>query len=44
MATCCDDPTEPKKLDPRELIREQERYGNLMRDLFTDDPEQLMLK
>ncbi|MFA6053144.1 MAG: hypothetical protein WC762_11190 [Methylobacter sp.] len=41
---CCDDPTEPSKIDPRELIREQERYGNLVRDLFTDDPEKVILK
>lgn len=44
MASCCDDPTEPHKIDPRELIREQERYGNLVRDLFTDDPERVMRK
>jgi hypothetical protein len=44
MATCCNDPTEPHKIDPRQLLREQERYGNLMRDLFTDDPEQVMLR
>lgn len=44
MAHCCDDPTEPRKIDPRELIREQERYGNLMRDLFTDNPERVMLR
>jgi hypothetical protein len=41
---CCDDPTEPKKLDRRELIRLQEQYGSLVRDLFTDDPEQVILK
>lgn len=44
MASCCDDPTEPRKIDPRELLREQERHGNLLRDLFTDDPERVMLK
>jgi hypothetical protein len=44
MTSCCDDPTEPRKIDPRELKREQERYGNLVRDLFTDDPERVMLK
>ena len=44
MASCCDDPTEPLKIDPRELLREQERYGNLLRDLFTDNPERVMLK
>lgn len=41
---CCDDPTEPKKLDRRELIRLQEQYGELVRDLFTEDPERVMLK
>lgn len=44
MAKCCEDPTEPHKIDPRELLREQEHYGNLLRDLFTGDPEKLMLK
>ena len=44
MASCCDDPTEPRKIDPRELLREQEHYGNLLRDLFTDNPERVMLK
>lgn len=44
MGSCCDDPTEPHKLDPRELIREQEHYGNLVRDLFTDDPERVILR
>ncbi len=41
---CCDDPTEPKKLDRRELIRLQEQYGELLRDLFTENPEQVTLK
>lgn len=41
---CCDDPTEPKKLDRRELIRLQEQYGELLRDLFTEDPERVTLK
>lgn len=44
MASCCNDPTESDKIDPRELLREQERHGNLLRDLFTDDPERVMLK
>jgi hypothetical protein len=44
MASCCDDPTEPHKIDPRELLREQILYGNLERDLFTEDPERVMLK
>ena len=44
MSSCCDDPTEPRKIDPRELLREQERHGNLVRDLFTEDPEHVMLK
>lgn len=42
--SCCDDPTEAHKVDPRELIREQQHYGNLVRDLFTDDPEKVLLK
>ena len=33
---CCD--------DPHELIREQEHYGKFVRDLFTDDPEKVILK
>jgi len=41
---CCDDPTEPKKLDRRDLIRLQEQYGELVRDLLTDDPEKVILK
>lgn len=41
---CCDDPTEPKKLDRRELIRLQEQYGELIRDLMTEDPEKVVLK
>lgn len=41
---CCDDPTEPKKLDRREFIRLQEQYGELIRDLLTDDPEKVILK
>ncbi|MGD7036336.1 hypothetical protein [Methylotuvimicrobium buryatense] len=42
--SCCDDPTEISKVDPRELVREQQHYGNLVRDLFTDDPEKVLLK
>ena len=41
--SCCDDPTEARKIDPRDLRREQEHYGNLLRDLFTGDPEKVML-
>jgi hypothetical protein len=41
---CCDDPTEPKKFDRRDLIRLQEQYGELVRDLFTEDPERVILK
>lgn len=41
---CCDDPTEPKKLDRRELIRLEEQYGDLVRDLFTEQPEKVILK
>ncbi len=42
--SCCDDPTEPKKMDRRELIRLQELYGELVRDLLTEDPEKVTLK
>lgn len=42
MSDCCNDPTEIPKLDPRDLVREQTRYGNLVRELFTGDPEKLM--
>lgn len=41
---CCDDPTELPKMDRRELIRLQEQYGILVRDLFTEDPEKVILK
>ncbi len=41
---CCDDPTEPKKLDRREVIRLHEQYGELVRDLLTADPERVILK
>lgn len=41
---CCDDPTEPKKMDRRELIRLQEQYEELVRDLLTEDPEKVTLK
>lgn len=45
MSTCCNDPTEPpNKLDPRELTRAEMRYDELVRDLFTDDPEKVLLK
>ncbi len=41
---CCDDPTESNKIDPRELVREQQHYGELVRDLFTDKPEKVIIK
>lgn len=41
---CCDDPTELPRMDRRELIRLQEQYGELVRDLLTDDPEKVILK
>ncbi|MGR8930078.1 MAG: hypothetical protein ACU836_05505 [Gammaproteobacteria bacterium] len=41
---CCDDPTEPKRMDRRELIRLEEQYGDLVRDLFTEEPEKVILK
>lgn len=44
MTTCCHDSTEPNRLDPRELIRAEMRYDELVRDLFTDDPEKVLLK
>ncbi|MGR8934577.1 MAG: hypothetical protein ACU837_09350 [Gammaproteobacteria bacterium] len=44
MATCCNDPTEPPKIDRRDLLREQELYGNLLRDLYTGNPELVLLK
>jgi hypothetical protein len=45
MSTCCHDPTEPpNKLDSRELTRAEMRYDELVRDLFTDDPEKVLLK
>ncbi len=43
--SCCHDPTEPPKTDDhRLLLQEQQLYGNLLRDLFVEDPEKLMLK
>jgi hypothetical protein len=44
MSSCCHDPTEPPRADPRDILREQVRYDNLVRDLFTDDPERILLK
>jgi hypothetical protein len=44
MASCCDDPTEHSKIDPRELLREHQHYGNLLRDHFTDNPERVLLR
>ena len=41
---CCDDPTEPVKINRTDLARAQEQYGNLVRDLLTSDPEKVMLK
>ena len=41
---CCDDPTEPVKINRTDVARVQEQYGNLVRDLFTEDPERVMLK
>lgn len=41
---CCDDPTEPVKINRADLARAQEQYGALLRDLFTGDPEKVMLK
>jgi len=33
-----------KKIDRRDLIRCQERYDELVRDLFTEDPERVIFK
>lgn len=44
MAKCCEDPTEPHRVDPRELLREQKRYDDLMLDLVTENPEKVLLK
>ena len=41
---CCDDPTEPVKINRSDLIQIQEQYGNLQRELFTGNPEKVMLK
>jgi Na+/phosphate symporter len=41
---CCDDPTEPVKINRTDVARIQEQYGNLVRELFTSDPEKVMLK
>ena len=41
---CCDDPTEPVKVSRADVARIQEQYGNLVRDLFTRDPEKIILK
>ena len=44
MSSCCHDPTEPSKVDPRAVLREQEHYDNLVRDLLTGDPERILLR
>ncbi|MCK4842869.1 MAG: hypothetical protein KAT04_13485 [Methylococcales bacterium] len=41
---CCDDPTEPAKINRTDVARIQQQYGNLVRDLFTDDPEKVILR
>jgi len=41
---CCDDPTDPVKINRSDLVQIQEHYGNLQRELFTGDPEKVMLK
>ncbi len=41
---CCDDPTEPVKYNRTDVARIQQQYGNLLRDLFTSDPEKVMIK
>ncbi|MEE9339431.1 MAG: hypothetical protein V3U87_15260, partial [Methylococcaceae bacterium] len=42
--SCCDDPTEPVKINRSDLVRIQQQYGNLLRDLFTSNPEKVILK
>lgn len=42
--SCCDDPTEIPKTDQRDVARAQAQYGNLVRDLFTENPEKVILK
>lgn len=44
MSSCCHDPTEPPRADPRDVLREQEHYDNLVRDLFTGNPERTLLR
>lgn len=44
MSSCCHDPTEPPRADPRDVLREQEHYDNLVRDLFTSDPKRILLR
>jgi hypothetical protein len=44
MSSCCHDPTEPPRIDPRDVLREQMRYDNLVRDLLTSDPERILLR
>ena len=41
---CCDDPTEPEKVSRSDMVQIQQEYGNLVRDLFTDNPENVILK
>lgn len=45
MSTCCHDPTEPQnKIDPRDLKRAEMQYDELVRNLFTDNPETVLSK
>jgi hypothetical protein len=44
MSSCCHDPTEPPRADPRDILKEQMRYDNLVRDLLTEEPERLLLR
>jgi len=41
---CCDDPTEPVKINRTDVARIQEQYGSLLRDLFTSDAEKVILR
>ena len=42
--SCCDDPKEPAKVDTRELRQDQQHLGHLLRDLVTDNPENVIIR
>ncbi len=41
---CCDDPTEPEKPDLQDAKLAEQRYGALVRDLFTSPPERVLIR